>query len=288
MIGLALVSVVAVLGASLRDSANSAVEKQIDTDYALTHDNGFDPVPADAGDTLAAAPGVELASSVRFDQALAAGEEVDVTGVDPTTISRFYDFAWSPGSEGALDRLGGDGAIVTEGFADDRDLAVGSRFAIETPNGDTLNVVVEGLESRAATLTRAFILPYVILYTTLDAIAGLAMGEVVATANALPAADQAAAGRLIDDLREETITGYLFYAAVGLAWLGAAFSAIVAVRKRAPWPALALMGLGALIFAVGHPKPPGPAGMGLFLAGIVWLELRPRSADARSLRVQPT
>ena len=65
MIGLALVSVVAVLGASLRDSANSAVEKQIDTDYALTHDNGFDPVPADAGEALAAAPGVELASSVR-------------------------------------------------------------------------------------------------------------------------------------------------------------------------------------------------------------------------------
>ena len=88
---------------------------------------------------------MELASSVRFDQALAAGEEVDVTGVEPTTISRFYDFAWSPGSEGALDRLGGDGAIVTEGFADDRDLAVGSRFAIETPNGETLNVVVRGI-----------------------------------------------------------------------------------------------------------------------------------------------
>ena len=145
MIGLALVSVVAVLGASLRDSANSAVEKQIDTDYALTHDNGFEPVPADAGDTLAAAPGVELASSVRFDQALAAGEEVDVTGVDPTTISRFYDFEWAPGSEGAIDRLGGDGAIVTDGFADDRDLAVGSRFAIETPSGDTLDVVVRGI-----------------------------------------------------------------------------------------------------------------------------------------------
>ena len=145
MIGLALVSVVAVLGASLRDSANSAVEKQIDTDYALTHDNGFDPFPADAGDAIAAASGVELASSVRFDQALAAGSEVDVTGVDPTTIARFYDFEWAEGSEGALERLGGDGAIVTEGFADDRDLSLGSRFAIETPNGDTLNVVVRGI-----------------------------------------------------------------------------------------------------------------------------------------------
>jgi len=148
--------------------------------------------------------------------------------------------------------------------------------------------LVEGLESRAATLTRAFILPYVILYTTLDAIAGLSMGEVVATANALPEADQPAAGRLIDDLREAEITGYLFYAAVGLAWLAAALAATVAVRKRAPWPALVLMGLGALVFAVGHPKPFGPTGMGLFLAGIVWIELRPQPTDARSLRVQPT
>jgi hypothetical protein len=114
------------------------------------------------------------------------------------------------------------------------------------------------------------------------------MGEVVATANALPAADQAAAGRLIDDLREVEVTGYLFYAAVGLAWLGAAFSAIVAVRKRAPSPALVLMGLGALVFAVGHPKPTGPIGMGLFLAGIIWLELRPQSTEARALAVHPT
>lgn len=148
--------------------------------------------------------------------------------------------------------------------------------------------LVDGLDSRAATLTRALILPYVILYTTLDAIAGLAMGDVVATANALPAADQAAAGRLIDDLREEEITGYLFYAAVGLAWLGAALSAIVAVRHRAPRPALALMGFGALIFAVGHPKPFGPTGMALFLAGIIWLELRPQSTKARALAVRPT
>ncbi len=27
------------------------------------------------------------------------------------------------------------------------------------------------------------------------------------------------------------------------------------------------MALGALVFAVGHPKPFGPIGMGLFLAG---------------------
>lgn len=152
----------------------------------------------------------------------------------------------------------------------------------------SLWLLVDGLDSTAARVTRALILPYVILYTTLDAIAGLSMGEVVRTANALPASDQAAAGRLIDSIREVDVFGYVFYAVVGLAWLSAVIAAAVAVRARAPRPALVLMVLGALVFAVGHPKPTGPIGMGLFLAGIVWLELRPHSADGRALTVQPT
>jgi hypothetical protein len=49
------------------------------------------------------------------------------------------------------------------------------------------------------------------------------------------------------------------------------------------------MVLGALVFAVGHPKPTGPIGMSLFLAGLIWLELRPQTAEARSsVTVQPT
>jgi hypothetical protein len=41
------------------------------------------------------------------------------------------------------------------------------------------------------------------------------------------------------------------------------------------------MALGALVFAVGHPKPTGPIGMALFLAGVAWIELRPEAAAAR-------
>ena len=145
MIGLALVTVVAVLGASLRDSAQSAVEKQIDADYVVTHENGFDPFPAAAGDAVAAMPEVEESTNVRFDQALAADSEAEVTGLDPTTIANFYDFAWEPGSEGALERLGGDGAIVQKNFAEDHDLTLGSRFTIETSNGATLGAVARGI-----------------------------------------------------------------------------------------------------------------------------------------------
>ena len=153
----------------------------------------------------------------------------------------------------------------------------------------TLWLLVDGVDGRAARLARGLILPYVITYTTLDAIAGISMGTVIQKANALPAADQAAAGRLIDALREETWDGYAFYFTTSLIWLAAALSVAIALRKSAPRPALVLMGLGAAVFAVGHPQPTGPVGMALFVAGVAWLELRPLRAKApETVSVQPT
>jgi hypothetical protein len=153
----------------------------------------------------------------------------------------------------------------------------------------SLWLLVDGLESRAATVTRVLIVPFVILYTTLDAIAGLGMGDLVRMANEAPAAQQATLGPFIDELREPDLAGYVIYLGAGLSWLAAVVAAAVALRKRGPRASLVLMVLGALVFAVGHPKPTGPIGMSLFLAGLIWLELRPQTAEARSsVTVQPT
>jgi putative ABC transport system permease protein len=146
MIGLALVTVVAVLGAALRDSTQSAVRDQVAAEYVVTSQNGFDPIPAAVGDAVAAAPGIELASSVRFDQALVdRTSEAEVTGVDPETIATFYAFEWTEGSDATLGELGTDGALVTESFADERDLTVGGRFPVETASGKTVELVVRGI-----------------------------------------------------------------------------------------------------------------------------------------------
>ena len=149
-------------------------------------------------------------------------------------------------------------------------------------------LLVDGIDGRAARIARALILPYAITYTALDAIAGIAMGTVVEKANALPAADQAAAGRLIDAVREPTLAGYVFYFATALIWFAAALAVVIALRQSGPRPALMLMGLGAAVFAVGHPQPFGPIGMGLFLVGVAWLELRPRPEETRRAAVQAT
>jgi putative ABC transport system permease protein len=144
MIGLTLVTVVAVLGAGMRNTVKSAVTDQVTAAYILNGNDG-EPFEAAEGDALARVAGVTAASHVRTDKALVTGKEQNVTGVDPATIARFYRFDWTHGSDTALARLGTDGAIVTQTYADDHDLKVGDPLPIQTASGDKLTVAVQGI-----------------------------------------------------------------------------------------------------------------------------------------------
>lgn len=145
MIGLALVTLVATLGASLKGTNRGALEDQVRADYVVTSKNGYDTFTSSAGDALAGSPGVAAASAVRDDKASSFANEVNVTGVDPSTIGNVYDFRWEKGSDDVLLSLGFDGAVVRHQFADDHNLKVGSKFSIETPQGDKAPLVVRGI-----------------------------------------------------------------------------------------------------------------------------------------------
>jgi len=144
MIGLTLVTVVAVLGAGLRATVESAVTDQVKAAYIV---DGIDGALFEAaeGDALARVPGVNTASQVRFDRALVKGKEQAVTGVDPATIGRFYTFDWTDGSAASVGRLGDGGALVTQTYADDQGITVGERLPIQTASGDKLTAVVRGI-----------------------------------------------------------------------------------------------------------------------------------------------
>jgi putative ABC transport system permease protein len=145
MIGVALVTFIAVLSNGMKESNRGAIEEQVTADYVVTSQNGFEPFVAGAGDALVGAPGAELVTSVRSELGEAAGEATYVTGIEPAAIGEVYAFDWQDGSSDVLRSLGAAGAIVSDDFADDHDLAVGDAFPLLVPSGETVELQVEGI-----------------------------------------------------------------------------------------------------------------------------------------------
>jgi putative ABC transport system permease protein len=144
MIGLTLVTVVAVLGAGISAGTKSAITKQLHAGYVIDGADGL-PFRAAEGDKLAAIQGVTAASHVRSDDAIVQGKQRKISGIDPATIAHFYTFNWSTGSDRTLGQLGSDGAIVTKTFAEAKHLKVGSELSIKSPKGEGATVVVRGV-----------------------------------------------------------------------------------------------------------------------------------------------
>jgi putative ABC transport system permease protein len=142
MIGLALVTLVAVLGAGLRTSFTSAVDELFVADYALTGEG--EPLAVAAGKAAAAAPGVEVVSSLRSENGEAFGEEVTVNGVEPN-LSEVVDMTWHRGSGDIPAQLGRDGAFVLQDYAEEHDLELGSPLVLTTPSGERLRLEVKGI-----------------------------------------------------------------------------------------------------------------------------------------------
>jgi putative ABC transport system permease protein len=144
MIGLALVTLVAVLGQGIRSTFTDAVDKIFVADYAITAQNNFSPIPTDAALAAANAPGVEAVASVRTGEALVYGEPTFVTAVTPNSGDAI-NLDWKDGSQAVFSELGANGAFVDDGFADDHNLTVGSPIAITTPTGKKLDLTVKGI-----------------------------------------------------------------------------------------------------------------------------------------------
>ena len=144
MIGLALVTLVATLGAGMRGTAKDSLDSIVDADYVLTSENGYSTFPAAAGEALAAVDGVEVASSVRSDNAMAFDEEIGVMGMDSRFTETFNAFLVGGGNL-EPGTVTGDQAIVRESFAEQHDLAIGDEFRLTTAAGTPVDVTVAAL-----------------------------------------------------------------------------------------------------------------------------------------------
>jgi putative ABC transport system permease protein len=144
MIGLALVTFVAVLAAGLKSSFESAVKQQFNADYALTSQNGFTPTDITSVEAVRKLPQVTTAAGVRAGRGKEFGKQFDLTAVDPG-ISKVLTVPWKDGSQETLETLGATGAVVSDSFAKKHDLTVGSPLRVLTPYDRTIDLRVNGI-----------------------------------------------------------------------------------------------------------------------------------------------
>lgn len=144
MIGLALVTLVAMLSAGIISNFRGAVNDLFRGDYAITAQNNFSPLATAAGDAALRAPGVLAVGDVRVGQGLVFGSRQQLTAVDPG-VAQVVRLNWTRGTQSLIGGLGADGAFVTDSVAHDHHLNPGSAITIETPTGARVHFIVRGI-----------------------------------------------------------------------------------------------------------------------------------------------
>ncbi|MBR7741977.1 FtsX-like permease family protein [Phycicoccus sp. BSK3Z-2] len=127
MIGVSLVTLMAVLGASTKASIDAALAEDVVADYVVSSvvGQGFSPSVTDA---VAAADGVDAVVRVRQARLTLDGDRERAFGVDPGQLARVSQPVVVDGS---LERLGADRVAISAELAQQSGLAVGDATSID-------------------------------------------------------------------------------------------------------------------------------------------------------------
>jgi putative ABC transport system permease protein len=144
MIGIALITFVAVLGQGVRSSFTSAVNELFVADYTVMGPGDDGTLTPKAARAVAQTPGVQTVSELRSAEARVNGKTILVSGVDGN-LTKTVHMKWTDGSNSVPAQLGRDGAFVTDRYAEDHSLKVGSTLQVETPTGRSFRLHVDGI-----------------------------------------------------------------------------------------------------------------------------------------------
>jgi putative ABC transport system permease protein len=143
MIGLGLVTFVALLGQGLRSSFESAVNGLFVGDYALTATNTFQPLTIQAEQALQQTPYVTV-SGIRAGSGKYLGTVHNLTAVEPN-MNKVIRLDWKEGSNAVPAQLANDGMFTNDDYAKKHQLHIGSPVRIQVPSGQVLDVRVKGI-----------------------------------------------------------------------------------------------------------------------------------------------
>ncbi|HYF71866.1 MAG TPA: FtsX-like permease family protein, partial [Nocardioides sp.] len=187
MIGLALVSCIGVLAASLNSSVDDVVDEQFTADF-LAQSTNFLPFTTAVGDDLEKVDGVATVSRQQWTAAQVDDSTVFVTGND-AGFDDIYDLDVTDGRQ----ELQGNEALVTTGFAEDHGLEVGSPLKLTFLAGKALDLEVAGIIEGSET-TGDVSIPLGLL-----ADAGVPRQDTSLSILIEPGADAVAVGEALDD-----------------------------------------------------------------------------------------
>jgi putative ABC transport system permease protein len=143
MIGLALVTFVALFAQGLRAPFEDAVNKLFVADYAITSSSSFAPISASAGASLAGKPGVTVSSPIRAGSARFLGSVHDISAVD-RNAPKVIHLDWKLGDNSVPGRLGATGFFTDSDYAKSHHLRAGSPVVVEFPSGQKTTVRLLG------------------------------------------------------------------------------------------------------------------------------------------------
>jgi putative ABC transport system permease protein len=156
MVGVAVVSLFTVVGASIKQSIDDTVSAQFGGDLVIIDEN-FSSAGLSPELTAAVADRPEVAAvSAMGDAALRVGGDDDVAStVEPATIDRMLDLDVVSGS---MADVGTDQVAVSEAYAEDHGLGMGDALALTYPDGVTARPTV-GAIFREDELVDGVVLP---------------------------------------------------------------------------------------------------------------------------------
>jgi putative ABC transport system permease protein len=143
MIGLALVTFVAIFGQGFRASFENAVNKLFIADYAVTSNTAFIPMSAAVGKNLVGKPGVNVVSPIRAGSAKFLGSVHDFSAVD-AQVPQVVHLDWKKGDNSVPGRLGMTGFFTSSKYAKNHDLHVGSSVPFQFPSGKKVTLRLTG------------------------------------------------------------------------------------------------------------------------------------------------
>jgi hypothetical protein len=136
-------------------------------------------------------------------------------------------------------------------------------------------LLTQGLEGRAASVSRWSIAVFAVFFSAYDAAAGIATGYALRNAQGLPAGAQQAIHEAVIDMPGLSLIFGLSIVGTG-AWVVALIATAIALRRAgASVGPFILLILAGVFLLGGHPSPAGTLAFGCFFLATAWLEFAP-------------